>query len=91
MVRGEWILTAVQRNAIRIHTNERNYLGVVVYSAFSKEILPSGFPCYRRKSPLEGRRGLLVRYLRKKNVGTFQFKLQGKKNILKHVVLCNIP
>jgi hypothetical protein len=57
------------------HTNERNYLGVVVYSALQKtysfRISPS-----LQKSVLEGWRRILVRYL--------------TKIITKHAVLCNI-
>jgi hypothetical protein len=72
-VRGEGILTAIQRNIIRIHkknpqravyTNERNYLGAVVYSALQKRYFLPDFPIIA-ESLLERWRRLLLWYLTK--------------------------
>jgi hypothetical protein len=57
-VRGEGILTRVRSNTIRIfrripqsagHTNERNYVGVVVYSALQKRYFLPDFPVIAEK------------------------------------------
>jgi hypothetical protein len=76
------------------HAHERNYLGVVVYSALQKRYFLPDFPIIAEK--VFGRVGEAISKVfnqktHKKNVGAFQFKMQVKKNITKYVALCNIP
>jgi hypothetical protein len=71
-VRGEGILTAIQRNTIIIlkktpqctgHTIKRNYLGVVVYSALQKGHFLPDIPVIAEKVLWNGGWRTLVRYL----------------------------
>jgi hypothetical protein len=101
---GEGILTAIQRNTIRVLTEIPNtqvtlmsgittYLGLVVYFNFMlhKRYISCQISPSLQKKPKEGWRRLSVRYTQNKhkNVGTFQFKMQVK-NITKCTVSCDI-